>query len=111
MITYNPSGGDLGRANIKPISALELQIIIPHIANILEELELRRMHGELPFKYAFELNVHEKNMALLVIEGAKLPPRVSWYETDGLKLFAIRGPSGGITSSYICYLVTKGANE
>ena len=107
MITYNPNGGDLGRATIKPVSALEMALVIPHVANILEALELWKVPGELPFKYAFELPIHEKNSALIVINTSKLPSHVSWYEVEGRKLFEIRGASGGVASSYVCYLITK----
>ena len=108
-ITYNPEGGDLGRATLRPITALEMQIIIPHVANILQEIELRRTQGENPFKYAFELHMREKDAALFVIQASSytLPPNVFWYEIDGRHLFEIRGPSGGIVSSYVCYLITK----
>lgn len=108
MITYNPDGGDLGRATIKPITALEMQIIIPHVADILDELASSKI-SELPFKYAFEIHSREKDAAMFVIQSSSyiLPPRVFWYETDGKMLFEIRGNSGGIVSAYICYLVTK----
>jgi len=109
MITYNPDGGDLGRADIKPITALEMQIVIPHVANILNELESRRVRDELPFKYAFELPMGEKDAAMFVIHASsyKLPPHVFWYEIEGRMLFEMRGASGGIVSGYVCYLVTK----
>lgn len=108
-ITYNPEGGDMGRAEIKPITALELQIVVPHVANILEELELRRAAGDNPFKYAFEIHLMEKKAALLVIQATSynLPPHVFWYEADGKHLFEIRGVSGGVASAFICYLYTK----
>ena len=108
MITYDPNGGDLGRADIKPITALEMQIIIPHIASILEELASSKI-STLPFKYAFEVHISEKEAAMFVIHASsyKLPQRVFWYEADGKMLFEMRGMSGGITTAYICYLVTK----
>jgi hypothetical protein len=108
MITYNPDGGDLGRANIRPISALEMQLVIPHIASILEELAVAKI-SELPFKYAFEIHSNEKDGALFVIHASSyhLPSHVFWYECDGKMLFEMRGASGGIVGAYICYLVTK----
>lgn len=105
MITFNPNGGDLGRAHIKPIAALEMQIIIPHIANILEELAATKRFDS-PLKYAFELNISEKDIAGYIIYTAKLPPHVHFYECDGKSLFEMRGASGGIVSGLICYLVT-----
>lgn len=108
MITYNPNGGDLGRAKIRPINALELQIIVPHVANILEELAVVEL-SEMPFKYAFEIHMNQKQDAALVIQATSyhLPPHVFWYEVDGNTLFEIRGVSGGVATSCICYLVTK----
>lgn len=108
MITYNPDGGDLGRANMRPITSLEMQIVVPHIASILEELAVAKF-SELPFKYAFEIRPDEKNGALFVIQNSSyhLPPHVFWYECDGKRLFEMRGASGGIVGAYICYLVTK----
>lgn len=108
MITYDPNGGDLGRADIKPITALEMQIIIPHVANILENLASTDL-SKLSFKYAFEIHYREKNAAMFVIQNSTyyLPPNVFWYEIDGNMLFEIRGSSGGVLSAYICYLVTK----
>lgn len=100
------NGGDLGRAELPSVTALELQILIPHIANILENLHHLRIAGD-PFKYAIEIQYHQRKAAELVIMSADLPPDVSWYEADGSKLFAIRGASGGVTTSYICYLITK----
>lgn len=107
MITFNPDGGDLGRA-IGRTTALEMQIIIPHVASMLNELANEELTTK-KFKYAFELPTREKELALFVMNSfnRNLPPRVSWYECDGIKLFEMRGPSGGVVTSYICYLVTK----
>lgn len=107
MITFDPDGGDLGRANIRPITALEMQIIIPHVADILNEIAAREKGVH--FKYAFELHLREKDAAMFVIHAStyNLPPHVFWYEIDGKYLFEMRGQSGGITTAYICYLVTK----
>lgn len=104
MITYDPNGGDLGRALIKPIQPLEFLIIIPHVANILEEL-YNGQHG-LYFKYAFEFSSHWKDSIELVMKQIQLPPHVHFYEVDGKNLFEMRGASGGIVSGLICYLVT-----
>lgn len=107
MITYDPNGGDLGRASIHPITALELQIIVPHVASILEELSV--MFKELHYKYAFEISTRDRDGAQFVIDKFKqcLRPSVAWYECDGLTLFQVRGPSDGVVSSYVCYLITS----
>lgn len=104
-ITFDPNGGDLGRAEIRPVSPLEFQIILPHIAHMMECLYVSGV-SRLPFKYAFEFPIHTKDSAWLVMSIAKLPPHVDFYECDGKKLFEMRGASGGVTSGFICYLVT-----
>ena len=106
QITFNPDSGDLGRAELRPISPLELQVIAPHIAHILECLHISEL-SKLPFKYAFEFPIHVKNEVLMTMNSIKLPSHVDWYESDGRKLFEMRGPSGGIVTGLICYLITK----
>lgn len=105
MITFDSNGGDLGRANIRNMHPLEFHLIIPIIADILEELHNSKI-STLPFKYAFEFSSSYKNHILIEINNCKLPSHVSFYEIDGNKLFEIRGPSGGVVSGLICYLVT-----
>lgn len=107
QINFDPNGGDLGRANIKPIHPLEFYVILPHIADILEQLHVSG-NSRLPYKYAFEFNSHVKDMVMLEINSSKLPPHVKFYECDGKKLFEMRGASGGIISGFICYLITGG---
>jgi hypothetical protein len=109
MITFDPEGGDLGRASIKSITALEMQIVIPHVASILEELAVMHQEEKKYFKYAFEVLSQEKDAAQFVIHAStySLPPRVFWYESDGISLFKMHGVSGGVVTAYICYLITK----
>src|SRR5438876_4372807 len=106
QIIFDSEGGDLGRAELRPISPLELHVITPHIAHILECLYTSRL-SKLPFKYAFEFPIHVKDEVLMTMNSMKLPPHVDWYQSDGRKLFEMRGPSGGIISGLICYLITK----
>ena len=110
QITFNPNGGDLGRAKLGTISPVELYIVARHVAEILEALHSSEV-SILPFKYAFEFITSSKDLALLTINATKLPPHVHFYECDGIKLFEIRGAGGGIVTSYICYLVTGGGND
>lgn len=106
QITFDPNGGDLGRADIRPVQPLEFIIIVPHVANILEGLYLSG-DSKLPYRYAFEFPTHARQLAEIAMTGMKLPPHVKFYECDGLKLFAIRGASGGVVSGYVCYLITE----
>jgi hypothetical protein len=104
MTTFDPDGGELGRAT-RVVTPLEFQLLIPHVAEIINALKV-----ESPRKYyvhPFEFRGEDKNCIELVILSAKLPSDVHFYETDGKKIFEIRGPSGGVVSSLICYLVTK----
>jgi hypothetical protein len=105
QINFDPAGGDLGRAEIRPISPLEFHVILPHVAHILECLHVAG-HSRLPFRYAFEFPLHTKDMILMETMSASLPPHVAFYECDGQKLFELRGQSGGVVSGLVCYLIT-----
>ena len=105
QINFEGDGGDLGRAEIKPTQPLEFQIIVPHIAHILECLHISG-NSRLPYKYAFEFPLHVKDSINIVINTIKLPPHVEFYECDGKKLYEMRGASGGVVSGLICYLIT-----
>jgi hypothetical protein len=106
QITFNPNGGDLGRAEFKNISPIEFMLVMPHVAHILECLYLMG-NSRLPFKYAFEfLPLYKKEFELIMLRS-KLPEHVKFYELDGKRMFEIRGVSGGVASNMICYLITK----
>jgi len=107
QINFDPNGGDLGRAEIKPISPLEFQLLVPHIAHILECLHIAGL-SRLPFKYAFEFPLHVRDQVFLSMLTMKLPSHVKFYECDGKKLFEMRGASGGVVSGLVCYLITTG---
>jgi len=105
QVNFDPDGGDLGRSHLKQLQALEFMIVLPHVAHILECLYISG-NSRLPYKYAFEFGMYSKDTVIAMIEEAKLPPHVKWYECDGTKLFEMRGQSGGIVSGFICYLIT-----
>ena len=110
-ITFDPNGGDLGRAEIGPISTITFRLVLPHILLILEEL-YKMGNSQLPYKYAFEFYVGEREYALREILLAevvmpKVAPHVKFYDCDGEKLFTVRGVSGGLVTSLICYLYTN----
>jgi hypothetical protein len=106
-MTFDPNGGDMGRASLRPISPFELYVLVPHIAHILQELYKSGL-SKLPFKYAFEFPPHFKNELTntIILAKAGLPQNVSFYEIDGKVLFEMRGQSGGVTTGFICYLYT-----
>lgn len=102
MIAFK-NDGDLGRAR-RLVTPLELQLLIPHIAEIMEAI--KGLNPDLCFSHAFEVPNYVKDEALIVIMTARLPPNVKFYETDGNKLFEVRGASGGVVTSMVCYLIT-----
>lgn len=106
QITFDPNGGDLGRADIRPVQPLEFMLIAPHIANVLEGLYLSG-ESHLPYRYAFEFSNHDRKLIEIAMAGIKLPPHVHFYECDGMKLFAMRGASGGVISGFACYMITE----
>lgn len=106
MITFDPNGGDMGRADKGHMHPMEFHVILPHIANILEMLAVSKL-STLPFKYAFEFDSYYLHDFQLVIRSAKLPSHVAFYECDGKNIFEMRGQSGGVVHGHICYLVTK----
>lgn len=61
------------------------------------------------FQHAFKIRTEDREfiqMFMLELEK-EFPDTVQWYETDGRKLFELRGISGGVTTSLVCYLVSK----
>jgi hypothetical protein len=109
LLKFDPDGGNLGRGT--KVTALELAIIVPHIANILQALYNSNNHiyseQYLPAKYGFEVYTGDRKFLELAINDIKLPRDVKWYEVDGRKIFDMRSASGGIVSSLICYLITS----
>jgi len=108
-LTFDPEGGDMGRGSL--VTAEEFDILVPHIGYILECLFLGK-YSELPFRYGFEFNMREAREIQnhILAFYSKLPTHVEFYETNGKSIFEMRGISGGVSSSGICYLVTKHAN-
>lgn len=102
--------GDLGRSKLFPVTALELEVLVPHIAHILSELR-KESDTTKQFKYCFEISLYQMNSALLVIKSAKLPSNVEFLKIGDATLFEIRGPSGGVIGTFACYLITKGDDE
>ena len=110
MITFDPNGGDLGRSELGQVTVAEFKIILPHILNILESLHIQG-DSKLPYKYAFEFNLLEEEKILEEIQFAeinmqRIAQHVKFYRCDGNPLFGLRGASGGMTTSLICYLYT-----
>lgn len=106
LLKFDPEGGDLGRG--EKVTALEMAIIVPHIAIILQLLHQERESEKIHYKYGFELWLGEQNRLILALHDLErqFPPNVKWYEVDGKKYFELRGCSGGVTTAYVCYLVT-----
>lgn len=104
-LTFDPDGGDLGRAEFVVQTATEFQLVIPHIASIFESIH-QEGWSRLPVRYGLEFPVRLKNEIELLIPTIELPPHVDFFEVDGRRCFEIRGASGGVATSMICYVVT-----
>ena len=107
-LNFDPNGGDLGRGLY--VTPTEFQICLPVISSILEIL-YKSDYSELPFRYAFEFKIFDKEQINAIIRKNELPAHVKWYEINGIRLFEVRGASGGITTSCICYLITDERGE
>lgn len=99
----NLNEGDLGISDIFT-NVENLSAIVPHVANILSKIEARK--DNIP-SYCFKFRQVSKltlESQILVIERLLLKD-ISFYETDGRKVFELRGPNGGVISAIVCYLV------
>jgi len=102
-------GGDLGRGTF--VTPQEFPLLALRVAKILRELRLVLRNGfsdDIPC-YGFEIRMAHKDTILELMPKIKdlIGDDVLWYECDGKTLFEIRGASGGIVSSYICYLISR----
>jgi hypothetical protein len=97
-------GGDLGRAEKVIESGLHFLVAAPHIAAILSKLPFN--DNNCP-SYAFEFRYHYKDEveAAMIHLRKILPKNIGFYEVDGRNIFEIRGASGGVVHSLVCYLM------
>lgn len=111
QIRFNPNGGELGRAR-RITQPTEFYLAAPYVADILRAIYVDEFEKDpiafRPACWAFEFSARDEPLIAQMMWhlSNSLPPNVKWYETDGKKLFAVRGPSGGVVSSLICYLIT-----
>jgi hypothetical protein len=111
--SFNPDGGDLGMPD--PISSDE--DLYEHIARAAKLLTLVQALADVSgmadtrFCYGFRipLSVVDRDFQMK-IRSINLPNDVIWYSCDGKSLFEVRGPSGGVASSKVAYLVTVKRN-
>lgn len=96
--------GDLGLGS-STISLPDLVVVVPHVANIFACLK-RELHLS-NLKYAFSVDAAHRNALESTLQALafRLPDGVKFYEIDGRRAFDVRGPSGGVVSSCVCYLV------
>lgn len=106
--SFNPDGGDMGIP--EPIDQrISLE---EHISRAAKLLTLSQAladvtHLDINFCYGFRipLSLNEKEFEMLS-RPISLPNDVTWYTIDGKKLFELRGPSGGVASTKVAYLIT-----
>ena len=106
--SFNPNGGDMGYPE-PPNSTIPFPIHVAKAAKLLTlSKALADVSGlDMQFCYGFmvPLDLDERKMSVMV-QQISLPHDVMWYTIDGRRLFEMRGPSGGIASSKVCYLIT-----
>lgn len=105
---FNPDGGDLGMP--EPIEQnINLEDHITRAAKLLTLVQALADVAELDtrFCYGFRipLSMVDKDFNMK-IRNIPLPNDVIWYSCDGKTLFEIRGPSGGVASAKVAYLIT-----
>lgn len=106
-------GGDLGRGY--RITEEELPNLAVRIANVMLEVQ-KAMNkyeicsiGHTKISYAFEFSPNNKTKLSQVIISTEplLPLGIKFYSIENQKLFELRGASGGIVNSLICYLIAE----
>lgn len=111
-IITNLDGGDLGRGN--GLTTFEnIPIVIETVGNIFSQLR-NEIQKPMILSYGIEVSSHYKNIMeplLLSMELKGLPNGCKFYQTDGRKIFEVRGYSGGVISSCIFYLICSGIKE
>lgn len=106
---FNPDGGDMGIP--EPIDqgikleehitrAAKLLTLVQALADVAELNSSRFCYG---FRIPLTLTDREFDS---VTRQLTLPNDVIWYSVDGKKLFELRGPSGGVASTKVAYLIT-----
>jgi hypothetical protein len=107
--SFNPDGGDLGM----PDPIREDEDLFVHIAKAAKLLTLVQALADVSgmadtrFCYGFRipLSIVDRDFQMKV-RNIVLPIDVTWYSCDGKSLFEVRGPSGGVATSKVAYLVT-----
>jgi len=105
-------GGDLGRAN-KITSFWDIPSTIEIAGNIFTNIR-NQINKPMILSYGIEVSGYYKNIMeplLLSMEIRGLPEGCRFYKTDGIRIFDIRGVSGGIATSCIFYLICEGTKE
>lgn len=109
---FNPDGGDLGMP--EPIEQnIDLEDHIVRAAKLLTLVQALADVAELNtrFCYGFRIPISMVDRDFTTkIRGIVLPNDVMWYSCDGKSLFEVRGPSGGVASSKVAYLITMKRN-
>ncbi len=108
MILVDPDGGDFGLAKFQ--TKLEnIPLIVETVAGVFSSLKELKPNDRI-FAYCISFNSDYKKLVealLLDLERRSLPRDISFYETDGRRIFDIRGASGGVTTSTCFYIICK----
>lgn len=113
LVLTSKDGGDLGSPEVTftslPDFATRVQTVakaLPVLKSVLDAFGLRPAQEILSFGFRLPHTATEKEF-IAYVKNIKLTEGVEWYEIDGKSLFEMRGPSGGVVTSYACYLICK----
>lgn len=104
---FDPKGGDLGRAK----ELTQWEKFSEEIYVGIKRLELERAKPENKDKYLrYAIEVIGGTIGFPEMEYSShilYKHRLSWYQTDGIRLFNMAGSSGSILKRQICYIISE----
>lgn len=88
----------------------QIPYLVMRIGQILVDIRPHLKNQNLIPFYSFSVRAEYRdtiNAMIRSMESEGLPRGASFYEVDERKVFEMRGPSGGVATSIIFYLVAK----
>lgn len=107
-LLFDPNGGELGFSIGRNTPAENIIQIIHIVANIFRYIvdeDIKPVGREL--YYSIKINTEDRDIVEAVLNYIKLPEKIYIYKSDDRHLFEMRGPSGGVVTSMVFYIVTR----
>ena len=102
-LMYDPESGDLGTGDL--INPEQFFFLVRFVEKILNDIK-KEFEPKWPLKYCFKIGVSAELLKSLISRAEEVYG-VEFYSVDGIKVFGIRGESGGVVSAYVCYLIVR----